>query len=277
MGKVLLNTGQQAEIPYRFEKLGLRVYSIEELCYCLKENAFLLDRDIVSKKLADWIHDECGLPELAKELYGMVNQRSSLSAFVAAIFTYAGYYEPEVVARVEETLKEGASLNDYEKKKKRVDFFVENQRYGRAILEYDRLLAELPPEEKNIRADVIHNKGTALTGLFLFDQAAELFREAWELKREERYYRDYLAAKRMFYDDKEYIEFVAGLPEAYESSLQLEREVDSILENWETGEEQRSLSELFSWKEQGNSALYYEEVERRSQALKDKYRAYSSM
>ena len=277
MGRVLLCTGKMATTPYSFEKLSIRVWSVEELCYYFRENAFLLDQDVVSKKLVEWLEVECGLPALADELYPLLHQKGSLAAFVVKIMEYAGFYDLQILTQVSQTLQSGASLNDYEKKKKRGDFLVESGKYAKALLEYDWLLAELPEGECEVRAGVLHNKAVALAGLFFFEEAAELFLEAYRLKPEQDFYRDYLAAKRMLYDDKEYISFVAELPEAYDLSLQLEREVDAILEEWENSTELSSLSELFALKDEGHKNLYYEEINVRAQALKERYREYTQV
>ena len=135
-------------------------------------------------------------------------------------------------------------------------------------------MLELPESETKVKAGVLHNKGVALAGLFLFEDAAREFMAAYELVGEEDYYRDYLAAKRMQYDDKEYISFVAGLSGAYDVSIRLEREVDSILEEWENGEELKNLSELYTLRVEGKKNIYYEEIDRRAQALKEQYREY---
>ena len=272
MGRVLLCTGKSAKTSYCFDKLGIRVWSVEELCYCLRENAFLLDREIVSKRLVEWLETECELPELAKSLYHLLHQKESLAAFVVKILEYTGYYDADVLTQVSQTLQSGASLSDYEKKKKRGDFLVENHKYAKALQEYEWLLKELPDGEWEVRAGVLHNKGVALAGLFLFEAAAVEFLAAYQLNPLQEYYRDYLAAKRMQYDDKEYISFVAELPQAYDISLQLEREVDGILEDWENGEELKGLTELFMLKENGQKNLYYEEIDMRAQVLKDRYR-----
>lgn len=272
MGQVILCIGKKAQKPYCFEKLGVRVWTVEEVCLCLRENAFLLDEDSMSAPLVRWIQEECGLTELAAQLTPMVRQRGNFAVIAVKILEYVGMYDTQVLTHIGQTLQTGASLSDYEKKKKKGDYLVENQRYAKAVWEYDWLLAELPWEEAKVRAAVLHNKGVAMTGLFLFEEAAELFLEAWEQERNEEYYRDYLAAKRMLYDDKEYIGFVAELPDAYELSLKLEREVDGILEDWEHCEEYRKLQELSSCKEEGQKALYYEEIDMRIQALKNRYR-----
>lgn len=272
MGRVILCTGRYAKTPYCFEKLGIRVWSAEELCYCLYENAFLLDEEIVSSRLAEWLDEECGLPELAKELYPLVNRKESLAAFVFKILEYTGFYDGEVLAEVSQTLQSGASLSDYEKKKKQGDYLVQNQKYAKALMEYERLLLELPKQEQEVRAAILHNKGVAFTGLFLFEEAAAQFLEAYHVNPKLDYYRAYLAAKRMHYDDEEYISFVAELPDAYDVSLQLEREVDQILNHWESGADFRNLAALSALREEGSRTLYYEESEVRIQSLKEHYR-----
>lgn len=277
MGRVILCTGKSARVPYCIEKLGIHVWSVEELCYCFRENAFLLDQDVVSGKLAEWLEKECGLAELAGVLYPLVNQKGTLAAFVCRIMEYVGYCDAQTLTQISQTLQSGAELSDYEKKKKRGDFLMRNRKYARALLEYEWLILELPEQEKELRADILHNMGVALAGLFLFEEASARFLEAYQCRPNPEYYKDYLAAKRMLYDDKEYIEFVAEYPDAYDVSLKLEREVDRILEDWEHSEELAGLNGLLELKEEGQNALYYEEIETQVRRLKDRYREYTQM
>lgn len=119
MGRVILCMGQKAQTPYCFEKLGIRVWTVEELCFCLKENAFLLDEEIVSNVLVRWLEEQCELTELAGILQPMVRHQSSPAAFVIKILEYTGLYETQVMTEVSRTLQSGASLSDYEKEKTR--------------------------------------------------------------------------------------------------------------------------------------------------------------
>ncbi len=70
------------------------VHSMEELCYCLKENAFLLDLSIMNDKLVDWIGEECKVWELAKQLYPMV-QAGILKCVRGDDPAIWGMYDPE--------------------------------------------------------------------------------------------------------------------------------------------------------------------------------------
>ena len=56
-----LCVGNYSSIPYLIQGLELRVYSMEELAYGLKENAFLLDNSLMSDTLINWIREQCGI------------------------------------------------------------------------------------------------------------------------------------------------------------------------------------------------------------------------
>ena len=49
MSRVHLCLGRLADNPYTFEKSRVRVFSIEELCFFLRENAYLLDENIFTR------------------------------------------------------------------------------------------------------------------------------------------------------------------------------------------------------------------------------------
>ena len=128
--KASLCVGEYCENAYNVEGLDIRVYSMEELCYCLKENAFLLDLSIMNDKLVDWIGEECKVWELAKQLYPMVHKQGSLSVFVVTILQYVGMYNPEEILQVEQVLKQGAGLSNLEKRKSQIDYMVEKRKYA---------------------------------------------------------------------------------------------------------------------------------------------------
>ena len=249
MERILLQTGECAAIPYCFENLDIRVYSVEELCYVLRENAFLLDREILDKRLVKWIGEGVKLPELASMLAPLLHNGTSAGAFVRVILSYVGLYDEAEIARTEEVYLQGMGLNAYEKLKTRIDYMVENGKYAR----------------------IMHNKGTALCGLFLFEEAAQWFLQAYEMDGNEESFLAYLAAKRMFLPEGDYVSFVSGLGERYESTLELERRVQALQEDWEISEQKRYLEERGRMKSEGDSG-YYTETDRKIRELKDRYR-----
>lgn len=271
MGRILLQTGEYTTIPYSFDNLDIRVYSIEELCYVLRENAFLLDREILDKRLIKWIGEAVKLPELAGMLAPLLHNKTSVGAFVRVILSYVGLYDEEEIGRIEELFYQGMGLNAYEKLKTRIDYMVESRKYTPAITEYDALLARLPENETVLRARILHNKGTALCGLFLFEEAAVHFKLAYELDGDEETFIAYLAAKRMAMKEGDYISFAAGLTERYEDTLELERRMETLQAEWEQSEEKQFLIRRSLLRDEGDVA-YYAETDRKVQDLKNGYR-----
>lgn len=271
MGRILLQTGEYVTTPYNFDNLGIKVYSIEELCYVLRENAFLLDREILDKRLLKWIGEVLKLPELASMLAPLLHNKTSAGAFARVILSYVGLYEENEIGRIEELFYQGMGLNAYEKLKTHIDHMVESRKYTPAIIEYDALMARLPESETILRAKILHNKATALCGLFLFEEAALHFEEAYGLDGDKETFISYLAAKRLAMKESDYISFAAGLTDGYEDMLELERRMETLQAQWEQSEEKQFLERRSLLKSEGDIG-YYTETDHRIQDLKNRYR-----
>lgn len=272
MGKVLLCMGRYAEKPFFMEKVYINLYSVEELCYCLIQNAYLIDQELMESRLADWLAEECGLSELAQLLKAMVKKGCSVSEYAKAILEYVGYGSAEDRKRTCDTLEQGLDLNAYEKRKARADYLAENKKYVPALKNYDSLLEELPEAEVALRARVLHNRGVVYAGLFLFKNAAESFRSAYECAGGEEDYICYLAANRMRMEETEYVDFTAGAGEKYELALQVEKLMEDAVKEYEGTQESRMLFTLKVCKEENHAVSYYEEIGRLAYELKEHYR-----
>ena len=278
--RISVCVGNYGSTPYCVPGLEINVYCMEELCFVLKENAFLLDLSLMNDELLDWIREECGLKELAGALHSLVHRQGSLSAFVAAILRFVGLYDEGVVAEVEQVLKRGAGLSSIEKKKNQVDYLVKKKKYHAAIRGYDRLIEKW--QEQSMEGEVLpapeclaliwHNKGVAFAGLMTYARAADCFLKAYETADRADFYRDYLAAKRMEMTENEYVSFAAGNSGGYELALELEKDMERLLDEWEQQPEYLRLYGLSELKAGDRRQKYYEESEKLSQTLKDSYR-----
>lgn len=278
--RVSVCVGNYASTPYCVPGIEINVCCMEELCFVLKENAFLLDFSVMNDELLDWLERECGQKELARALHPMVHKQGSLSAFVAAILNYVGLYDEQTVAEAEQVLKQGAGLSSIEKKKSQVDYLVKKKKYTLAVRGYDGLIQKwqenveegeaLPAAE--CLASIWHNKGVALAGIMIYEKAAECFLKAYELEERRDFYRDYLAAKRMALNESEYVAFVAENTERYELTLELEKDMERLTDEWEQQPEYLMLYAHRELRTGDRKQKYYEENERLTQTLKDSYR-----
>ena len=272
--------GEYATTPYWVKGLDIPVYCMEELCYCLKENAFLLDTSLMDDSLIDWIGVSCGQSELARGLYPLVHKQGSLSAFVSMIMEYVGLYDTGSIHEIEQVLKKGAGLSGIEKRKSQIDYLIQKKKYVAALRGYDGLLekwnelesagGELPAAK--VRASILHNKGVAFTGLMLYRQAADSFWQAYEICESDEHFMAYLAAKRMELPDGEYIALVAELSGSYEQTLVLEKKLEDLLRQWQEQADYQRLMLRREWREGSEKQKYYDENERLTLGLKNSYR-----
>lgn len=279
MMRVSVCVGDYATTPYCIPGLELNVYSMEELCYCIKENAFLLDFSLMNDGLIDWIERQCGLKDLARELYQLAHKSGSLSTFGMTILTYTGLYDESVIREIGQVLKKGAGLSTVEKRKSQIDHLVRQKKFLPALRGYDQLLEswgeleqdqEQPPAAST-RAAILHNKGVAFAGLMLYGQAAACFQAAYQISGGEDDYREYLAAKRMELPEGDYVALAAENAGNYQYVLQLEKKLEQLTRDWES---QPEYLRLYNRRELRGTdrQRYQEESDRLTQALKSSYR-----
>lgn len=279
--RVSVCVGNYAKTPYCIPGLEMHVYCMEELCYLLKEKAFLLDQSLMNDELLQWIDAECGRKELARTLYPQVHRKGSLSAFVTVILKDTGFYDSRTVDDVEQVLKLGFGLSRIEKRKSQIDYLVKKKKYTEAVREYDKLLATWKEQEKEgeplpavtCLSAILYNKGAALTGLMLYEKAAGCFLEAWENGGDTDCYKAYLAAKRMELTEGEYVAFAAEHSDRYSLTLELEKEIEAANNLWEEQPEYLQLNQSRELRQNGNMQKYYEENEKLVQNLMDSYRS----
>ncbi|MBE5832807.1 MAG: hypothetical protein IJJ64_11675 [Butyrivibrio sp.] len=273
MGRPILCIGTYAETPYYIDKVGKNVYCIEELCYCIVQNAFLLDEESFNKELFDWIAAECSLDRLADELRSMYSKRCSMASMAGTILDYAGYNTKKEVDKTEEILRENAGMDVYKKRLSRADFLMMNGRFSMAFKEYEFILANTPDMNNKLRARIEHNEGVMYAKLFLFEKAEKMFLRAFEDGRNPESYIEYLSAVRMRLSDKEYVNFVADNEEVYEASLELEKRMNEALDLYGASEDRHNLGTISVIKAEGKMHEYYDMVGENTRNMKDEYRS----
>ncbi len=278
--KAYAQIGNTATTPYYFKKLDIMVYTMEELCYVLKEEAFLLGNEIMESELVEFVGKECGLVELARELHVLVHQKGTLSSLICMIQNYVGFYSSEEILKMEETVKMSSGMSDFEKKKMQIDYLVERKRYSAANDAYDVLLRELyalAPElmEKHgsVTAGIWHNKGVAFAGLMRYDEAGECFLKAYKQSGDRDSFMSYLGAKRLVLSPTDYVALVSEYGKQYADCLAFEKNFDKLSERWQQTLEYAYLKEMQRLRTGGEQKKYYSESEKVVGLLKDRYRS----
>lgn len=263
--------GSYAKVPYYFEKLDIRVFCMEELCHCLKENAFLLGTEIMQDGLLKFISNECDVPGLARELYPLVHKRGSVSTFVSMILEYVGFYSPEEIRQVEIVLKQSAHLSDYEKQKVQIDYMAEKKKYSAALEAYERLYESMP--KSAAAAGVLHNMGVLYANMMMYEKAADAFLRAYEISGRNASFVSYLGAKRFQLTDREYVDFAAKMTQHYADEMELEKILEQVNGAWENSTGYMGIINMKEWRQEGRLGKYEEESKMILENLKNDYRS----
>lgn len=179
MGELLLCSHGLASVPYYVESIALNVYSLEELCYFLKENIDLIEPSFMDRELAGWVETELHMPDLAQNLYEKIRGGARLSEFIEVLVSGCSYCSREELEKMQQALTDFENKSETECRKIRADRLLLKKRYDAAISEYTRLLNSA--EVRGILSgNVYHNLGTAYAGLFFFEEAAASSAKAFE-------------------------------------------------------------------------------------------------
>lgn len=273
MSDLILCIGKLAENPYYIIGLGMNIYSIEELCYYLVQNAYILDNDIMDESLCDYISDELELKEIAEELRMLLKKRVSLGEYVTRLLDMTGYLPEDELREIKQVLVDNASLSFAKKRKKRADNLLNAKKFTRAIDEYQYILKGTSrDEDPDIAADILHNIGVAYARLFIYDKAAYYFRESLEIRENKEARIHYLQALRMTMKKEQYDRFVLRM--GFDEGLIRDAEdrmviVQRSVPDTEYAKELQHIKDL---KSDGKVSEYYTEVEKVFKDWKQEYR-----
>ena len=92
MGKLIKCASRIAEHPYCFKATRTNVYSIEEVCYYLKHNIYMMQEEVFDRAFADWIRGELGMEETADKLDKMRKDHNNLKDIVVTLCCSCDYY-----------------------------------------------------------------------------------------------------------------------------------------------------------------------------------------
>ena len=182
MGELVLCTFKTADRPYIIQNIGFPLYSLEELCYYIEENFYMLDKKLLNLGLCLWLKQEICFPELAAALDLQLRRKEPLFRAALLILEKSGLYNSEELARLGELFESVDGKAVMECRKLKADQYLLHGKYAFAAAEYRHLLK---PENQNkmtdeLRGALYHNQGVAYARSFLFPEAAECFLKAWE-------------------------------------------------------------------------------------------------
>lgn len=187
MSRVILCETTPTTTSYIFPNTKVEVFSYEELCFYIYNNAALIEEDYIGVAMFNWIDINLGLKELADKLR-LIKEKDNtdLTDLLTTILTYKEFYTiPEVKAFIlqRERMK-GMSTPQF--RKMQADGYLRYHKYLRAAAIYDDILEQNEDLQHDaLLGAIYHNKAVALAHNFELKAAAENYIKAYELTQNE--------------------------------------------------------------------------------------------
>ena len=222
MSGYILCQNDRARQPFFIESISTNIYSLEELCYFLYHNLYLIDPTVINEELCDWLEEEIHVPSAAAKLRPHLNKFADVEDVLYPLFKEINYLSYEELKELSRRLQLMNQESAMMKKKKKGDMLSENGMYVNAIRAYQDLLkeaerdlegeaAEEGEEHRMIREMGYHNLGCVFARLFQMDKAAELFLNAYEVAGNPEELEEYLLAYKSVKTPVEYESRLAEL------------------------------------------------------------------
>lgn len=167
------------------ERAGVRVYTAEELCWCISKWPVLFLEDPASDEILRFLGEGTGRRRLSTELAAMKKTPGKEADIMARIPEAVGYMNQAELQKLRGELQRLKSLSPAAFMKEEADLMFSLRRYGRANAVYDRILAsETDRIPLFLLGSILYNKGSALANLFFYEKASRCYEEAFSILKD---------------------------------------------------------------------------------------------
>lgn len=196
----------RARHPYYIESTRVNIWSIEELCYYMCQNVYLIDDMIINESLCTWLEKELGLVSTAAHLRRVLEKNGAPDEFVMPIFRQCGYVPQAELSYFREQLRQVQVEPRSMRQKMKADYLVHYGMHVSAVEEYKKILEKRSPGRLGIQfyAVVLENMATAYARLFRFEEAAECLWDSYQTLKSRKVYEKYLRLLPLFLPENRY-------------------------------------------------------------------------
>lgn len=209
MGKLILCSSAIAKQPYCFPMTKTKVYSIEEVCYYIRNNIYMMQEEVFDKAFADWIRNELGMAGTADKLDRMREDHNNLKDIVVTLCCSCDYYTEREINDLIAIMDQTQNVPLRGRQKIKADTYLKNGSLERAKQEYERILKS--PDMINASSeeygDLYYRLGAALAGMGEYRHGFQAFQKSYEYAKTQK------ALESCLYCLK-----LGGMPEEYEKA-----------------------------------------------------------
>ena len=274
MGKLIQCSSPLALTPYHFRLTDTNVYSMEEVCYYIWHNIYMIQEEEFDREFVMWIEKELHMEETSHKLACLIQDHKNLKDIVVTICCSCDYYDEEEINALIRLMDEIEQMPAYARKKHKGDTYLACHSYEKALEEYEKVFEsdEILHAEKEAYGSIFHNMGVAYSNLAEFRKAAEYFLKAYEQNKKDASLAQGLFALRLSKDVEGYKKALVDFDVSPEKQLQWEKEYTQVTSQSSQCREALKIEKLRNVMKSGNVAEYYDKVHKYVLDWKNEYR-----
>jgi hypothetical protein len=207
------------------------LYSLEELCYYINRNIYVITEEFFTSELIDWIQEEIGHPTLSNKCRKLLDRETpDLKDLVVTVLCASDYYREKEIRDVADVLDNIVNLPYHARMKIKSDNCLKYGRYGKAAVLYKKLLkgsfaVNFTPEEYG---DILHNLAISLFYVSSFRESSGYFKEAYIRNHNKESAKHYLYVLLMEGDESVFRSEALEMGFSSEECKQMVRDVEAM-------------------------------------------------
>ena len=271
MGLILCT--KKAEKPYRLPETDINIYCIEELCYYIYNNTYMITTDFFTKELISFLENDLGMESLCQKLKRGIDYNENFVDLVMHIMNSCNYYKADEKAEFAKNLELISNKSPAGRLKARADMLLNTKKYSSAIAAYNVILEKRDiSKEKGYYSDIVNNIGVAYTNMFEYTEAIKYFKKAYEMEPKEDYL-DNIICATILEDDENCIEEIKSKYSIDEETFGKYRKViEYQTKQIAKSREYRKVLEMVTYNQDKGMDIYNKNVNDLLSDFRDEYR-----
>ena len=249
MGSLVLCHDKHAAHPYEISRIHCKIFTIEELCYYLCNNLYLIDYTIMNEQLCTWLEEELEMKDLAGMLRDVIRLNGSVEKFVLTILKYSRIYRDPEMIRIQNVLERLKNQKDIERQKYKGDNLLESGEIEEAIIVYQAILNQEKDETVDAKfyGRIYAGLGAAYGRLFLYEESAKMYDRAYQICEDTALLKPYLYASYKYMSLEEYHILLTKHEEYVVINAQMRQEIEDVKQELSSELDEKMLDK---WKRQ---------------------------
>jgi len=274
MGKLIQCSSQLAKKPYYFRVTDTNVYSIEEVCYYIHKNIYIMQEELFDYNFPVWLREELKMEDTARKMENLLKEHNNLKDIVVTLCCSCDYYDEREIHGLIRIMDETQNLPLRKRQKIKADNCLRCSLYEKALEEYNNILKS----DNMLAADIVeygalyHNMGVAYAGLGSYNKAADYFSQAYEKGKNKESLREYIYCLLLSEDNSRYELVCRDYNITEKEREDIKKDFKKTDQLSSSSKEVVRISRLRDTLKAGYLEEYYDKVESYIKQWKDAYR-----